>query len=202
MSEDQQWESWVRKLAAGDDAAAVEFWKRYGHRLERVAEGQLAIKLQRRVGPDDVVQSACRTFFRRLQDGQFELADSRALWRLLCAITLMKARKQARFHQREKRGLSVEQALEGSDEDAPGSDPASAGPNPAEEVEFEEVLQQLFATLDEEEQSFVQLKLEQHTNREIAEKLKCSERTVFRILNRVQARMKQVLDSQSLDSHQ
>jgi len=57
-------------------------------------------------GPEDLVQSACRTFLRRAQIGQFRLADSEELWRLLCAITLTKVREQTRFHMRQKRGLA------------------------------------------------------------------------------------------------
>ena len=45
------------------------------------------------------------------------------------------------------------------------------------------------ASLDEEERRFVDLKLQQCTNLEVAARLGCSERTVRRILKRVQSRL-------------
>jgi len=90
---------WIAKLVQGDPQVTAEFWELYGDRLVRVAERHLGARLQRREGPDDVVQSVCRTFWRRAQKGMFELADSDSLWRLLCAITVTKVRQKARFHR-------------------------------------------------------------------------------------------------------
>jgi len=192
---DQQWRSWIRQLVEGDPQVAAEFWGQYGARLQGLAAKHLTARLYRRVAPEDVIQSVCRTFWRRAQLGQFELADSESLWRLLCAITLTKVREKARFHQRQKRQLDREYSP------SPGADASRApigrveapDPSPAEAAEFAEELQQLLAGMDDEERQLVEFKLEQHTNPEIAEKLGCSERTVRRILHRVQSRMKRML---------
>jgi hypothetical protein len=76
-----------------------------------VADRQIATWLRRRVDPEDVVQSACRTFFRRASLGDFSLASKDDLWRLLLTITLNKVRMQARFHTRNRRNAAREQAL-------------------------------------------------------------------------------------------
>ncbi len=141
---------------------------------------------------EDVVQSACRTFLRRAKIGEFELADAEGLWGLLCAITLTKVREQTRFHLRQKRGL---------DREVHPADDSQAGPRlfqevdheptPAEAAEFADQFAQLISGLDEEERQLVDYKLQQFTNEEIAARMQCSERTVRRILKRVQSALAQ-----------
>ena len=159
-----------------------------------LGRAQLASGLRRRVGADDVAQSACRTFLRRAQIGEFELSDSEGLWGLLCAITLTKVREQTRFHLREKRGLhrEVHHAAGNAAGDSTGGpsvffDRPTAEPSPDDAAEFTDQFTRLVESLDEEERQLVDLKLQQFTNDEIAERMGCSERTVRRILKRVQA---------------
>lgn len=191
---------WLRQLLDGDALVVGEFWRDYGERLQRLAENHLSARLKRRVGADDIVQSVCRTFFRRAQIGQFELADSDALWRLMCAITLTKIRQSARFHGRQKRNLRQEQGVE-----SPGDESAftlrefvHAGPTPDEAAVFVDELEQLMAGLDDEEQKIVELKLQQFTNEEVAEQIGCSERTVRRMIKRIQSRLRDILHDSSL----
>ena len=191
-SEDLEWQSWVRRLVEGDEQVARQFWDQYGIRLQGLAAEYLSSRLSRREGPEDVVQSVCRTFLRRARVGQFDLADSESLWRLLCAITLTKIRQKARFHRRQKRGFDREERLEA--DRAGKREFAAPDPTPVEAAEFADELQQLLAALDEEERQLVELKLEQYKNAEIAEKLACSERTVRRILKRVQSQLHRVLE--------
>ncbi len=189
MDDEAEWQRVLRGLRDGDRQVLHEFWKQYGEALHAVADKNLAAGLRRRVGPEDVVQSACRTFLRRAQIGQFLLADSEELWRLLCAITLNKVREQTRFHMRQKRGLAQEihAAHDSSSGALPGAQ--APGPTPAQAAEFADQLEQLLSGLDEEERKIVDLKLQDFTQDEIAKQLNCSERTVRRILKRVQARL-------------
>ena len=192
---DDRWDRLIRGLRDGDRAAAHDFWEQYGPLLHAVAEKNLAGGLRRRVGPEDVVQSACRTFLRRAQQGEFQLADSDGLWRLLCAITLTKIREQTRYHLRQKRGLDQEvhaAPTEAGDQTDWGL--RAPGPTPAEAAEFADQFQQLLATLDEEERRIVELKLQDCTHEEVATQLGCSERTVRRILKRVQAQLARTFD--------
>lgn len=196
---DQQWQAWVQGLVEGDPQVVGQFWQRYGLRLQGLAAEYLTPRLRRREGPDDVVQSVCRTFFRRAQDGQFQLADAGDLWRLLCAITVTKVREKARYHRRGKRSIDRQQDLDFGSDSSPGELPiAAAAPTPAEAAEFADELQRLLSGMDDEQRQLVELKLEQYTNREIADKLRCSERTVRRILKRVQARLQRVLAESTL----
>jgi RNA polymerase sigma factor (sigma-70 family) len=185
-----RWQRLINGLREGDPQVVREFCEQYGASLHEVAEKYVVGALRRRLGPEDVVQSACRTFLRRARDGQFQLADSENLWRLLCAITLAKFREQSRYHLRQKRGLDreVQPARTPGEESTGRFDPADPQPTPAEAVEFADQLRQLLASFDDEEQRVVELKLQEYTNEEIAERLQCSERTVRRTLKRVQAR--------------
>jgi hypothetical protein len=106
MPADEEWlDSLIEGLRGGEQQAVVAFFNHYGPMLERLVERNLARGLRRRLGPEDVVQSACRTFLRRAEAGEFEITDSDSLWRLLCAIALTKVRQQARFHAQQKRNI-------------------------------------------------------------------------------------------------
>ena len=188
----------IAGLRTGDPRAVRTFCDRYGAALERVAEARLAQGLRARVGPEDVVQSVYRTFFRRAGDGQFELADAADLWHLLCAITLTKVREQARFHLRQRRGVDREVALDAAPDDRPLS-LAGTARSPAEAAEVAELLDRVLATLDPEEQRIVDLKLRDVTNDAIALELGCSERTVRRLLKRLSARFHAILDADADD---
>lgn len=188
------WERLIAGLRAGDRQASREFWEHYGPQLHRVAEHRLPPGLRARVGAEDVVQSVCRTFLRRAQGGEFQLDDSESLWRLLCAITLTKVNEQTRFHLRKKRGMDQEVRLAGSGPSAPERHVADPGPTPEEAAEFTDFFQNLLNSLEEEERQVVELKLQDLTNDQVAEQLKCSERTVRRIMGRVQDRLQRLLD--------
>jgi RNA polymerase sigma factor (sigma-70 family) len=197
MSEgEDRWESVIRGLREGDSCMVRDFCLRYGEMLQRVADKHLAQGMRRRVEPEDVVQSVCRTFLRRVQVGEFQLPDSEALWRLLCAITLAKVREQTRFHLRRKRAVSLEApaAFEGEDSSRAGFVPVDPGPTPEEAVVFADQFEQVLASLDPEEQRVVDLKLQQLTNEEVAERLGCSERTVRRLLKRLESRLLRAFD--------
>jgi len=196
MPEDEPfWRHLIQGLRAGDEEAAAEFYRHYGPLLENLAAAHLASGLLRRVGPEDVAHSACRTFLRRIQGGQFTIGAGDNLWNLLCAITLAKARKKARFHLARKRGVGREvhpRTVDGEERASlqiPGS-----GPTPEEAAEFADQFRHLLDRLEEEERRIVLLKLEQRTQEEIAAAVGISERTVRRLLRRVEAKLTEVFE--------
>jgi RNA polymerase sigma-70 factor (ECF subfamily) len=191
---------WLQALVDGDERTVAEFWELFGERLNRLAKRHISPRLNQRVGADDVVQSVCRTFFRRAREDEFELADSESLWRLLCVITLTKCRLVARFHGRARRGLDREQPQSAQPESGTVADEVVAADLPPDQAaEMDEELARLLSVLDPEEQQCVDLKLQEHTNAEIASKIGCSERTVRRVFQRVQSRLRDILDDSSRD---
>jgi RNA polymerase sigma-70 factor (ECF subfamily) len=190
MSQSDDW--LIRGLSQGDPEAARVFCERYGPSLQQLADKHLAIGLRRRVGPESICQSACRSFLRRAQAGEYELADAEGLWRLLCAITLTKVREQARFHRRQRRSIDRERSLEApGDDEGQGvaHDVPDSRLSPAELVEFEEQFELLLGHFEAEEQQLLELKLQQLTNEEAAVRMGCSERTVRRVLQRVKSKL-------------
>ena len=172
--------AWLEDLAEGKSNAVEEFWMNYGDSLQRVAERQIASWLRRRVDPEDVVQSACRTFFRRAGAGDFSLENKDDLWKLLLTITLNKVRMQARFHSAQRRGALESASLEQDDAQHPGVSVEEA-------VEFADAFGKILSSLGSAEGDVIRLKLDGYSHAEIAEQLQCTERTVGRLLVKARA---------------
>jgi len=134
-------------------------------RLRRLAERNLAGRMRRRLDPDDLVQSAFRTFLRRAARHEFELKDRDMLMSLLCTILLNKVRRLVRDHSRQKRGVEREQYFDTL------ADVQGQNPTPEEQVAFQE-LEQLIQTMGEDEQLVVSMKLAGHCSKENATELR------------------------------
>jgi RNA polymerase sigma-70 factor, ECF subfamily len=194
-SPDENWELLIHGLRHGDSGAMRQFCTQYGDLLHRLAEKNLAKGVRRRVGPEDVVQSVCRTFLRRAKEGEYQLSDTDGLWGLLCAITLNKVRNVTRYHMRQKRGLDQEAGLPTGDEGGVSSfGPAAKEPTPAQAAEFADEFERVVAGLDEEERHVLDLKLQECTHEEVAEQLGMSERTVRRLVKKIQAHLTRAFD--------
>jgi RNA polymerase sigma-70 factor, ECF subfamily len=174
---------WIHQLIEGDPEAESEFWETYAPVIRRLADHHLATGLKRRVDADDVLQSVCRTFFRRARYGRFELGSSDELLRLLCAVTLTKVKQHVRFHLRKRRSVNREVSAT-STQSAPNQ-PVPTTPSSEEEVDFVDMFQKLLNELDEEQQQIVMYRLEGLDNEAIAQKMQCTSRTVRRLLAKV-----------------
>jgi len=182
---DGSWDRLIAGIRDGDRDALVEFYRRYGQALEAIAARNIAQGMRRRVSPESVAQSVCKTFLRRAREQDYSLRDGDSLWRLLCAITLTKVRERVRFHGRQKRGVDRERSLD----DVPAAATAR-GPGPEEAAIFREQLEQVLSSFDEEERRILELRLEECRQPDIAAAVGCSERTVRRILARIEARLR------------
>jgi DNA-directed RNA polymerase specialized sigma24 family protein len=99
-----------RDYRNGDDAAATAIFDRYVTRLEALARTRLGHSIKRRVDPEDVVQSAFRSFFIHARESEFALKAKGDLWRLLAAITLNKLHGQVEKQSAQKRSARRELA--------------------------------------------------------------------------------------------
>lgn len=176
-------------LRAGEPRDVRWFFEAYGPVLERVAAAHLGGHLRHRVAPEDIVQSACRTFLRRAKAGEFALSEAGDLSRLVCAIALTKVREQARFHGRQRRSVGREAPMEGVAE-LPNETAATA----EDAAVIAEALGSVLASLDDEARGILLLKMEDLTNDEVAARAGCSERTVRRLLTRVRAELTALLE--------
>jgi RNA polymerase sigma factor (sigma-70 family) len=176
------------------DPRAQEIFNRYARRLSRLAEQHLDQRVRARVDGDDIVQSVMRTFFRRSAAGEFAVDGSIELWRLLAHITVMRARRGARFHGAQRRNV----AKEATSTKVPPLDGVSRGPDPADAVVIVETLEQLVAGLPPLHAQVLDLRLQGCEAAEIAAKLEVSRSTVHRALRLLQQRlMRQQADGES-----
>ncbi len=176
------------QLQAGDQAAVQPLWQRYLPRLLGLARKTLAGQPSPVLEPDDAVQSAFVSFWQRARQGEFRIADRNDLWNLLGVITVRKARNQARRERADKRGggrVVSEGVLTKPDgTPLPLEEAAAALPSADFDLHSEELLNRL----DEELRTFAVLRLMGWTNREIADRLDCTERKVERKLNLIRLR--------------
>jgi RNA polymerase sigma factor (sigma-70 family) len=177
-------------LLAEDGEAVRLFYDRYSGALRAIADAEMSAALRRRFDAGDVVQSALLTFLRGARDGRFQGADEEKLWSLICAITLNEVREQARFHLRERRTLEREVPLDDRTE-RHRHRAADRQLLPAEAAEFADEFRHFFNSLEDNQQRLLDMKLQRRSNAEIADALAISERTVERLLARLQQRLKQ-----------
>ena len=64
-------QAFLQLLRAGDQQAARKVFHAYVNRLLYLARERLSQQMARRIDPEDIVQSVFRTFFHRVQAGQF-----------------------------------------------------------------------------------------------------------------------------------
>jgi RNA polymerase sigma factor (sigma-70 family) len=161
--------------------AADELFARYVERLTEMVRWQMAPALRRRLDPEDVIQSAYRSFFVRARGGEFVIERSGDLWKLLVTITLNKLRRQIVHYRAQKRSIQ---------RDRPLDDPTlvedlneiAAGPSPLEALAAADELESFMTKLSPLERRVLELRLQERRWDEIAAATGRSERTVRRAL--------------------
>lgn len=176
----------LNRYRSGDSLAADAIFERYIARLIGLARHRMSERLAQRVDPEDVVQSVYRSFFGKARDGRYILEKSGDLWRLLAGITVNKVRKQAEHHRQKKRDMEGE---------APGSVDSTGimaelmahDPAPDEAVALMEELEAVTRTLEPHERTILELKLQGGEIDQIARHVERSDRTVRRVLAKIEA---------------
>jgi DNA-directed RNA polymerase specialized sigma24 family protein len=187
---------WVSDLKAGDRAEAPRrIWERYFQRLARLAQAYLYTWRGGPADGEDVALSVLDTFVRGMAAGQYpELGNRDDLWRLLVTITARKAQNRRRDEGRQKRGggrVIDAAALAGPDSDGDDflAQVIDDEPTPEFAAQFADEYRRLFGSLADESLRVVALlKLEGHSNDEIAKSLDCGLRTVERKLEVIRKR--------------
>lgn len=180
------------RFRAGQEDAATALYLRYAKRLSALARRQASPTLATRVDPEDVVQSVFRTFFRRVTQGHYDVADGDELWRLFLVIALNKVRTLAAFHRAAKRDIS---ATAGS----------AALTHHAAEVIAEDqlalstlqiVINDVLGELPAAQREMVELRIAGHEVAEIAERCNRSKRSVERILQSFRERLSHLIQEE------
>jgi len=181
---------WFDELRRGNSVAAQALWERYFPELVRLAQKKLRGLPRRAADEEDVAASAMESFFQAAQAGRFpNLADRDDLWRLLIRMTARKVVDLRRRETRRCRGGGRVRAA--SEVPSPGSDSGppdlaeiiGRAPTPELAAIMAEECRRLLGQLAEADlRTLAVAKMEGYTNREIAERLDCSVRTVERRL--------------------
>jgi RNA polymerase sigma-70 factor (ECF subfamily) len=181
------------RLRAGDEAAAHEIFQRFVRKLLRLARRQFDAALRRKVGPEDVVQSAFKSFFLRYGVGKLEVHDWDNLWGLLTVITLRKCLDRVEYHRAERRDVQREAAAQpGAAGTEPWWEAVAREPRPEEAVVLAETVELLQHGLDAEERPILEMSLQGYTTQEISERLGRPERSVRRLRERVKKQLERL----------
>ncbi len=182
--------SLLRRFQGGDDDAATALYRRYARRLEALARRQTGAELASRFDADDVVQSVFRTFFRRAAAGLYEVPPGDELWRLLLVLALHKVRDFAVHHRAQKRDVTKTWGVTPQQAD-------QAGLAASDQVGYDAlrmVIDELIVTLPEANRQIIELRIEGHEVKEIAERTGRSNRTVERTLQNFRTALRGLID--------
>jgi RNA polymerase sigma-70 factor (ECF subfamily) len=186
MAEHDSFQQILVGLRSGDQDAATEVFNRYAGRLVGLARKRLDSSVRQKVGPEDICNSACHSFFRRVADGQFELATWDEMWALLVIITLRKCVKWVARYRAKRRDMGKEVAIDARRDDDGGVwEVMGRSPTPAEAMILTETVEAMMRNLDERQQRIVMLRLQGYAINEISTDVGASERTVQRVLSQV-----------------
>lgn len=188
----------IQQLEDGEDSTTFKFWESYFPRLVRYARTKLRALPRRASDEEDIAASALKSFFRGASEGRFELKDQGDLWNLLVKITVRKVTAEKRRFFAQKRGGGKTRGgsvFEPRPDDSRFKEVQVHDNNPMPEfvddvVKACEDLLRLLPNVRHRETAL--LKMEGHTNREIAEVIGCSVARIKQLLSEIRSIWKNV----------
>jgi RNA polymerase sigma-70 factor, ECF subfamily len=176
------------RLHSDEDAAARDVFQRYARRLIALTRRQFEPRLAHRVDPEDVVQSAFKSFFLRHREGKLLVSDWDNLWNLLTLITRRKCADRIEYLRAQRRDIDRE--VSAPDEaDQPWQLTVDREPLPEEVASVTETVEYLLRSATDDERPVLELGLLGHTAAEIALRLGKALRSVHRLRERLHKRL-------------
>lgn len=176
----------IAAFKAGSESAATELFDRYCEKLMRLARKRIGQRMASRIDPEDVLQSAFRTFFSRVRNDEFTFEGQHDLFKLLVRLTVNKTLRQVAHHRAAKRDPARE-AGQGAEDDDLLARLTADDPTPEVELALLDEFEKLLSRLPEFDQKVLELRFEGYSTAEIAQRLGSYERKVRRVLERVAA---------------
>jgi RNA polymerase sigma factor (sigma-70 family) len=154
MANDPDFSDFIRRIRAGDDAAAVELVRQFEPLIRREVRSRIADnRLNRAFDSGDVSQSVFGNFFTRVTSGDYELDRPEQLVRLLVTMArnrlMSRARNERRLVRDVRRVATAPTALEQA---------ATKLPSPSQIASQKEQLELLKASLSDTEQQIFELR--------------------------------------------
>jgi RNA polymerase sigma-70 factor (ECF subfamily) len=163
MDEDRSFLELIRRVRAGDEAAAADLVRRYEPAVRRIVRLQLRDpRLRRVLDSMDVCQSVMASFFLRAATGQYDLDRPAQLVRLLAAMARNKLVSQARASYVTRRELPVAGA------DEAWARALAREPEPARQVAWSDVLCEVRRRLSAEERGLADRRAQRQAWADIA----------------------------------
>jgi RNA polymerase sigma factor (sigma-70 family) len=176
--------TWIGKLRDGEPEAAQPLWERYFARLVTIARDRLRGLSRAASDEEDVALSAFHSFCQAVAAQRLpNVNDRNDLWHVLVMHTIRKAIDQRRYQQAQKRDGRLVRSDQQMLDELVGSEPS-----PELAAMLTEEFERLLDALGDAELRRVAIaRLEGCTNAEIAQRLDCSERSVYRRLTIVRS---------------
>jgi RNA polymerase sigma factor (sigma-70 family) len=150
MAEDNPFADLIRRVRAGEEAAAAELVRRYEPHIRRAVRVRLDPRLKRVFDSMDVCQSVLASFFVRTALGQYALETPEQLLKLLATMARNKLSNKA---NQQKAGRRDYRRVSSSNTDEAGRDPS-----PSRQVAARELLQEARRRLSESELRLLDLR--------------------------------------------
>ena len=185
---------YIQGLRNGNQDAAQKIWERFLEQLIRLADRKLRSAPRRSADEEDIVQQAFAQFFAQVEQGRFaKLDDRNDLWQVLAMLVDRRAIDQLRKINTKKAGNGE---VRGESIFIVSGAPTKVGiagipdmvPTPELAFEMTELFSDRIASLNNDKyREIALLKMQGFTNREIAEQLATSLRTIERRLDQIRS---------------
>ena len=171
------------------DEAARQIWERYSAQLLALIRNRLDRRIRVREHEEDIVLSMYESFVAA-QSRHGEAVCSRdELWRILVRMSLWKLANAVDRHTAARRDVRLEIPHQDGEADFPGwmLERMESGPGPEEVASFNEQIERGMNALPEDLRCLVFLKMEGCNNKEIADKIGRTTRTVELKLHQIRS---------------
>ncbi len=153
MSEAATFVDLIRRVRAGDDAAAADLVRRYEPAIRRAVRLRLDPRLRRVCDSVDVCQAVLCSFFVRAASGQFELDTPEQLLGLLATMARHKLAKVGRYQRAARRDERRVEPGSADEREVP-----AAEASPSRQVAAKDLLEQVHRRLGAAERQLVELR--------------------------------------------
>ena len=179
----------LEAFRSGQMDASTRLYLKYADRLIGMTARKSSSELAAKVDPEDIVQSVFRTFFRRVEKGQYDVPEGEDIWKLLLVITLNKIRAVVAFNRAAKRDMRRTRSDAMVEEAVAKADDKDEIALATLRIVIDELLSDQLAV----NQTIIRQRIEGYDILEIAQNVNRSKRTVERVLQEFSARLSQLI---------
>ncbi|RMF41584.1 MAG: RNA polymerase subunit sigma-70 [Planctomycetota bacterium] len=193
VSDQDRVSHWIDQVKQGDSLAAHRIWEHYFDSLLRSVRQRLAGQNRGPSDEEDVVLSVFKSFYAAAQRGRFPNLSSRDdLWHLLLRMAARKIIDKRRHDRRLRRGGDAD--IRSLDSPNIVHEVIGNEPSPEMVLMMQESMEEFLGSLGVGSlRDLAVAKLEGYSNRELALRFECSERTIERRLHLIREKLQQGL---------